>query len=1374
MDLDEFLANPLASVAKRQRRREPIAEEMDPSLMRRLTNAGMSGLAMVGNVLDIPGSMVRDTLAGENPFDQLAPWNWTSGENRVGGKELLQRYGLIGRRSGWTGTLAGFAADIALDPTTYLTGGASALSKAGKLGKMAGILDDITSIRPVGMRQGRLSTTLGDLVANNPAAREALERTAAAAGETLTPELMGQQLGGLWKAHGPLAFLNNEAGVIGKAGGKAEAFARTLDTTARTISESAPGRMVSSLFEHAVRGQYGRSAQKLARLVTKNQQKYGPMGRAGALDVGDQVNPVLDELAGTPGVADEIMAARRRELVQPYEEQLANAAESVKLRGNYDQRVKEFVDAKQAELDAATEYSPETTASAAPTAAPEAAKTLSDRVFDSYFELTGGASNHRVRLSDLRDKLGVTPEELTKELMDLERAGKIALYPLNHSLEIGPKDIAAAINNSAGSPRHVIYIVAKDRPIPIPQQSAASAAPTATPSGKAKRQTYKLTKEDNAAIVRDIKNIRANLDEATKRVSIANSVFDSLDKATEVRRVLNDVIRHTGEKDINDAMKVFGIKLPANAQQSIGSAVDVIRTFNKELVDEINRLGGGVRLLGEDDTGEVLSYMTRYVDVSRLSRSDRQAIAEALNLEAKRLGVEVNQLPPNVVKQVTEEMSPARSWQAGSTKTAVDMARSHETRKVPAKIVNDLLTDPNLRVEPGDQAGLVAAAEYILDNYVDYLDTAYTGRSKHQIAYDLAKWAEKNKGQPGFPGMMEKRAKLFSTPDAKNSLEQHALELAQWVRLHPRRKMYTHDVMTDAMRYAEAGHRKVGMLKSIHEYLRQSAKGFLSENLEAEAKRLGVNVQDLAPDVVERVTSETRRSTVPLARVYEEAGMDVESSLKHFAKDGNLTPEQLNRLTVDPEVAQAVAAVIRSDPQSPWGKAIGKFIDEVNGFMRANLTLPFPSFHMRNLSSGQYVNFATGAINSPEDMKRYMDAVQVARAMAKDTNNPQYRSYLREMEVYRVHGAQSGERMATGSEDVPLNPFIPLPESLKQSQIANAIDTGYQNVMQLGSKAMQTVEYYNRVPLYIYYRRKGYEPAAAALEVKKRHFDYTELAPAERELFKRGFLFYSFTRKMAPLVVQTLMERPGGALAQSIKTAAKLHDDQDTPIPNWIRETTAIPLGGTADGTKRFITGLGLPQEDVFSFLPSPMQELLSRTTPPIKAAAELSFGRSLFQRGRPLEDLDPNLGRTLANIRQLAGGPKADVRAKPLFGSQGLEFLAANSPLSRAISSVRTLTDPRKTWTDAGINFLTGARITDVSAGAQEAELQEAANRMIKRLGGRTFQTTYIPTEEQATMTPEELQEFAGLQMLQRQIAARARERRKRRLAAEGTNTTP
>ena len=589
--------------------------------------------------------------------------------------------------------------------------------------------------------------------------------------------------------------------------------------------------------------------------------------------------------------------------------------------------------------------------------------------------------------------------------------------------------------------------------------------------------------------------------------------------------------------------------------------------------------------------------------------------------------------------------------------------------------------------------------------------------------------------------------------------------------------MYTHDVMTDAMRYAEAGHRKVGMLKAIHEYLRQSAKGFLGDNLAAEAKRLGVSVQDLAPDVVERIANETRRSKIPLARVYEDAGMDVESSLRHFAQDGNLTPEQLGRLTVDPEVAQAVAAVIRSDPQSPWGKAIGKFIDDINGFMRANLTLPFPSFHVRNLSSGLYVNFATGAINNPEDMKRYMDAVQVTRAMAKDKANPAYAGFRRELEVYNVFSEQSGHRglqKEVGAEDVPYNPSIPFVDEFPDNRLLNTANAAYQKVMWLGNKAMQEVERYNRVPLYIYYRRKGYEPAAAALEVKKRHFDYKELAPAERELFKRGFLFYSFTRKMAPLVVQTLLERPGGVMAQSIKAAAKLHGDQDAPIPNWIRETTAIPLGGTADGTKRFITGLGLPQEDVFSFLPSPMQELLSRTTPPIKAAAELSFGRSLFQRGRPLEDLDPNLGRTLANIRQLAGGPQADVRAKPLFGSQGLEFLAANSPLSRAISSVRTLTDPRKSWADAGINFLTGARITDVSAGAQDAELQEAAYRMLKKLGGRTMQRTYVPQEEQARMTPEELQTLAGIQMLNRQVDARSRERRKRRLAAEGTNTTP
>jgi hypothetical protein len=314
--------------------------------------------------------------------------------------------------------------------------------------------------------------------------------------------------------------------------------------------------------------------------------------------------------------------------------------------------------------------------------------------------------------------------------------------------------------------------------------------------------------------------------------------------------------------------------------------------------------------------------------------------------------------------------------------------------------------------------------------------------------------------------------------------------------------------------------------------------------------------------------------------------------------------------------------------------------------------------------------------------------------------------------------------------------------------------------MNLGGKAMNWVEYNNRVPLYLYYRKKGYEPLQAALEVKKRQFDYQELTPAERTLFRRGFLFYSFTRKMAPLLAETLIQRPGGVLAQSIKQTGKAHDRQDRPVPGYIKETTAIPLGEDAEGNLRYLTGLGLPQEDVLAFGPSPLQELLSRTSPLIKAPIELATGQSMFQRGRPLDELDPSIGRTIANVKELAGGEPVKTRAKP-FIHQGVEFLAANSPASRLLSTARTLSDPRKGLLGKAVNLATGARITDVSPAAQDAEMGLRAAEILKTLGARSFTKTYVPEDEKAALSPEDLRLLSGLELLQRQRAARARARR-------------
>jgi len=390
----------------------------------------------------------------------------------------------------------------------------------------------------------------------------------------------------------------------------------------------------------------------------------------------------------------------------------------------------------------------------------------------------------------------------------------------------------------------------------------------------------------------------------------------------------------------------------------------------------------------------------------------------------------------------------------------------------------------------------------------------------------------------------------------------------------------------------------------------------------------------------------------------------------------------------------------------------------------------------------------------------YKDAFAQAMQFRKNPSDPKWRELYKELDAFRVHGPHGGERgLHVGFEGVEYGKTEHLPRFVQDNPLMAAAGKPYEYVMRKGEQAMETVEFYNRVPLFLYYKNKGYDAAQAAVEVMKRQFDYKALTPVERKLLRRSFLFYSFTKNVAPLMAGQLLERPGGAVAQTLRGVSEFHDQQVQPIPKYIQETAAIPLGERPDGSLSYLTGFGLPMEDVAGFFPNPVEELLSRTTPLIKAPAELAFGRSLFQRGRPLEDLDPNIGRTIANIRELATGEKVATRADP-FISQGFEFAVANSPLSRALSSLRTLTDTRKGLLGKVTNLATGARIVDVSEAAQDAEIGQRAAEVMKRIGGRSFVTTYVPKEEQANLSQQEMEMLAGVNILKRQRDLKRRQR--------------
>ncbi len=123
--------------------RLPVPEE--ESLLRTIGSYVLPPLSYLGAALDLPGSMVRDILAQENPLDQLLhPFDWSK---RVSGAELLKKYGIIRRPDSWGGFAAGLAAEIALDPLSWFTfGGTKYIGTVGKALHEAGA---IKYLRPV-------------------------------------------------------------------------------------------------------------------------------------------------------------------------------------------------------------------------------------------------------------------------------------------------------------------------------------------------------------------------------------------------------------------------------------------------------------------------------------------------------------------------------------------------------------------------------------------------------------------------------------------------------------------------------------------------------------------------------------------------------------------------------------------------------------------------------------------------------------------------------------------------------------------------------------------------------------------------------------------------------------------------------------------------------------------------------------------------------------------------------------------------------------------------------------------------------------------------------------------------------------------------
>lgn len=691
----------------------------------------------------------------------------------------------------------------------------------------------------------------------------------------------------------------------------------------------------------------------------------------------------------------------------------------------------------------------------------------------------------------------------------------------------------------------------------------------------------------------------------------------------------------------------------------------------------------------------------------------------------------------------------------GMTRPEGSLSRLEPLRAVPAKIVENIG-----RLVRTGKAGKLKEEDIITavaDKYGKKWLNKEVAKIDEETGEKILKWGEGDAG-----------------------IRAHAKALVDWARSSNFDHYMTDNLEANA-RYLRGIHTATANILAIQEAAQNAAKY---------APMVAALPKEQIPKGWRQLrgiaTPEEAAQYVSIDKAFSEAGLNAERALKYFAKQlGDDSAEAIAKLKDHVVIPMELAKAIKGS-QNIWRlrgypQMLAQIVDIPTRWFKENVTLPFVSFATRNLGSGLYLIASSGNIESLADLKLYGEKLMEAF----DSYRKQNIASEKQREWF-VNGVLHEGMIFEGVETRELRSYGHVaPDHINLKEIwgeagaqvePSVLDNipglrqarqAHGTVLGVGGKANKLIEFLLRVPLYEYLKAKGWNAADASKEVARLQVDYSKHAfsPFENEVMTRLFPFYKWQRSIAPVVLGTLLRKPAGLMGLTVH-GSRLASSDDPRTPEWLGDTLAIenPLGSTEEGGRSYVTGFGLPYEPTLAFFGGGLRgagrEALAQLNPLVKAPLEWSTGQSFFQTGpsgagRPLDELNPPIGQTLANVARVTGrDPSVPVDLPDI-----VEFAAANSPASRYITTARQITDPRKHPLSLAANLTTGVRVTDVSPEAQDAILRHRASALTRQLGGRTFSQSYFPSG--IDLSPAEQGLADQLMELKRLLDQRSRARR-------------
>ncbi len=359
-----------------------------------------------------------------------------------------------------------------------------------------------------------------------------------------------------------------------------------------------------------------------------------------------------------------------------------------------------------------------------------------------------------------------------------------------------------------------------------------------------------------------------------------------------------------------------------------------------------------------------------------------------------------------------------------------------------------------------------------------------------------------------------------------------------------------------------------------------------------------------------------------------------------------------------PAIAKSYENMMRSLDGDDITEGFWRYYDKIQDYFKSSLTTIFPSFHARNGISNVILNAMdmgveafnpkTNAlavqtisydrkIKSLEKLMSGSDNVAaqkatqeygeiMSRVMFEDSSGYKW-TFASLRNAAQQHGIAFNPNI-TGSADVlydrrameEMFGFVK-PEGV--DKLLKPIDKVFEATRKY---AATPIEEHARMVNFMSNLRKTGDVTHAAMRTKQFLFDYSNLTDFEKKFMRRLIPFYSFTRFNLELQAKALMTSPGRVSAQitgikgvgEILGGEELTPEEQKLLPPWMKNSIALKKT-KQDGSTQIITGFGTPIEQPFQQFNQ--NSILGSLSPLVKYPLERLTGQNFF-RGMPISEV--------------------------------------------------------------------------------------------------------------------------------------------------------